>query len=136
MSVFLASSVVSPGYRQIAIGDFETVDTPQWQSGEESLVSSSSGFLIGTIDDPDGDVEVEMRRGDVDVPDVRVVFEGVLSCPSGIVSATGPTDDRQETLLLPGRGDWSVRIAVRGRDRPDYVAVFFDQQEWVAALSS
>ena len=134
MSTVLASVMVSPGYHQIAVSDYESVDVPEWESGDEPLVTSSSCFLIGTIDDLDDDVKVEMRVGDVDVPHVRVIFEGVLDCASGIVSATGPTDDHEETLLLPRRGAWSVRIAVRGQDSPDYVAVFFDQREWDAAL--
>ena len=134
MSTVVASTVVFPGYHQIALGDYRSTDVPEWRSGDEPLVTSPSCFLIATIDGLYGDVEVELRVGGVDVSHVRVVFEGVFTCLSGIVSATGPADDREETLLLPRRGDWTVRIAVRGQDRPDYVAVFFDQEEWDAAL--
>lgn len=135
MSVVLASATVAPDFHQIAVADFDSDDVPEWETGEEPLVWSPGCFLISTIDSADGNVELDMRVGDVDVPGVRVVFEGTFHCSSGIVSATGPVDYPRKTFLLPRRGRWTIRIAVRNSGAsPDYVAFFFDREEWEAAV--
>jgi hypothetical protein len=133
----MASFLVVPGYNQIAIQDFEATSEPEWESGDESVAwvrDNPDCFFVGTIDDLDGDVLVEMRVGNVDVPGARQIFEGNFQSSSGIVSVSGPTDDRVESFLLPRRGPWKIRIAVSGAERPNGVAVFFAQEEWDAAL--
>lgn len=137
MSNLLTSLLVWPGYGQIAIQDVGATSEPEWMAGDEELVwvpDNPDCFLVGTIDDLDGGVVVEMRAGDVDIPGARQIFEGVFRSPSGIVSASGPTDERRESFLLPRRGRWRIRIAVKGAGRPDFVAVFLAQEEWDAAL--
>jgi len=107
---------------------------PEWEGGE-ALVWVPACIAVGTIEDTDGDVLVELRVGAVEVPGGREIHSGMFRCPSGDVSVTGPTDEREVTLTLPRTGDWKVRIVVRGEGRPDYVGVFFDAEEWSAAVS-
>jgi hypothetical protein len=131
MSTLLVATRVFPGFRQIAVSDFGTASYPEWEGGE-ALVWVPTCFAIGTNEDTYGDVLVELRVGAVDVPGVREIHSGTFTCPSGRVSVTGPTDEREVTLTLPRTGDWRIRIAVRGEKRPDYVGIFFDAEEWSA----
>ncbi|MCL2554143.1 MAG: hypothetical protein FWE75_18580 [Actinomycetia bacterium] len=132
MARLVASAVVTPRWNQIEVQDLESQDTPEWETGDEKVVAGPGCLLIGTIDDTDGTVTVDLRVGPVDVPGVTVVHEGLLSCPSGIVSVNSPCTSRKPTLRLPRAGDWRVTVAVSGAGLPDYVGVFFREEEWDA----
>ncbi|MEU6851401.1 hypothetical protein ABZ901_15935 [Actinacidiphila alni] len=134
MSRLLSSLTVTPAWSQIEVRDFGAIDSPEWETGEEPLVWTDSCFFIGTVGDLESDVAVEFRTGPVDVPGVREIHSGVFVCASGKVSAITPAMSHEVSLVLPKPGAWSVRIAVRGDDRPDYVVIFFDETEWESSL--
>ncbi|MFJ5610628.1 hypothetical protein ACIQCJ_14725 [Streptomyces sp. NPDC093221] len=135
MSRVLKRITMTPECRQIMVRDFGTSDAPEWETGDEPLAWFPGSFMIGTVDDTDGDVTVEVRLGAADTPGARTIFDGIFSCTSGIVSIMTPTEYDNETLRLPRAGDWKMRIAVKGAERPDYVAIIFDDKEWSTALT-
>lgn len=133
MSRILHTRVVSPFWGLVSIRDFDTADYPTGGTGEEEIQVLPGHIYVATQSDTDGDVPVEIRVGEVDVPGLRTVFDGTLSVNSGVLCVTAPAMEDEETFHLPRPGEWSVKIAVRGDPRPTFVALFLDLKEWETA---
>jgi len=76
----LVSFVVKPYHGQVGMGDPETHDYPQWETGEELAVAVPQFIAVGTRGDLEGDVAVEVWSGELGRHDVKLrsVFEGEL----------------------------------------------------------
>jgi hypothetical protein len=134
MSTVLAAVTETPAYLQIIVQDMaQQSEPPMWETEDDPLVQTPECFMIATIDDMDGNVRVEFRAGSTDIPDVREIYNGIFTCSSGEVSVSAPAMNREKVLSLPHAGDWNIRIAVKGLPRPDYIAIFFDEDQWNAA---
>jgi hypothetical protein len=118
----------------VAVNNFDTRETPDWDHGDGSVAACSQSIYVVVRPDWYGDVTVQVRVGEVDLPGVRTVFEGVLSVTSGIISILSPVAGDEESVVLPRAGDWFVRIAVQGEPYTDFLAVFLDSGQWRDAL--
>lgn len=107
-----------------------TDDYPTMETGGEETVALPGHVYVSTQSDSDGAVRVQVRRGEVDLREVRTVYEGRLQSSSGVLSITAPGAEDERTIVLPRPGDWHVEIAVGGHPRPDSVAIFFDEEQW------
>lgn len=82
------SFTVSPMYGQIVVGDAgQGIEYPQFDSGQEVLVSSAYAVVVATRSDADGPVSVQVSTQD-DPPaagqasDVTEIFDDELLLPS------------------------------------------------------
>lgn len=117
---------------QISLRDYGTSYWPvAGDSGDPSEIIASPGHIyVPTRSDSDGDVVVEVRVGAVDIPGIRRIFQGVIELDSGVLSVTPPVVEDEETYRMPRPGSWRLTIGVRGEPEADYVALFFDEEEW------
>jgi hypothetical protein len=72
---------VLPLHAQIQIRDAASAQFPQWETGEEAVVTTTQCITVATQDDVDGLVTIEVRRDqDQDIADGqwRLVCEGEL----------------------------------------------------------
>ncbi|MFJ5610627.1 hypothetical protein ACIQCJ_14720 [Streptomyces sp. NPDC093221] len=135
MSTLIAATTVSPAWSQIVVENFGNSETPEWDTGEEPLVWTPGCYLIETVDDMESNVLVDFRVGVIDVHDVREIHNGNFVCASGRASVCAPAMAQKAVLTLPRAGDWAIRIAVRGKFRPDYVVVFFNEDKWSDSMN-
>jgi hypothetical protein len=94
------------------------------------VASCPQSIYVAARPDSYGEVTAQVRIGEVDLPGVRTVFEGVLSVTSGIISILSPVAGDGASVILPRAGDWMVRIAVKGDLYADFLAVFLDPDQW------
>lgn len=116
----------------VSIRDFETEDNPYSESGEE-VVFLPGHLFVAARGDAEGEVHVEARVGECDVPGVRAVFDGVMAFQSSFMCITGAVDPDEETIRLPRPGEWNVKVYVHGFPRPSRVVIFFDLGEWLGS---
>ncbi|MER6131036.1 hypothetical protein [Streptomyces sp. NPDC001815] len=117
----------------VSTRDFETEDQPDVESGEEELVALPGNVFVATRSDTEGEVRVEVRIGECDVPDARIVFDGSMVFQSPFMCITGVVDPDEESLLLPRTGEWKVRVYVHGYPHPSRVMVHLELSEWLAS---
>lgn len=117
----------------LSIRDFETEDQPNVESGEEEVVALPGNLFVATRSDTEGEVRVELRLGECDIPEARIVFDGSMVFQSSFMCITGVVDPDEETFPLPRSGEWKVRVYVHGTPHPSCVMVFLDSGEWLAA---
>ncbi len=83
-----SSFTVLPLYGQVFIGDGgPDTEYPQFETGEEAVVTSASAVVVATQSDADGPVNIQVRElesGSIaDETNETVVFDGELLLPSG-----------------------------------------------------
>jgi hypothetical protein len=136
MNFLLKSLTLWPLWAQVSIRDFGTLDYPEGNPEEEGVVASSGHIYVPTRSDSDGQVNIEISAGATMPENSRLVYEGILTLESGVLCVTPPAMEDEETLHMPRPGDWSVRIAVRGEPRADFVAIVFDEGQWLKQSTS
>lgn len=107
---------VAPLSGQIAVGDPHAGDVPQWDTGEEAVVSNSQLVLVACRSDFDGPVKcVVWKHTDLPAWDEDVVFAGevLLTTPDlfvgSLLSGAGAT-----LQVGPGWHDVVVRAQPSG----------------------
>ena len=120
----VAEVVVSPLYGQVSVHDVTTTDLPQWETGEESAISSETAVLIATRGDADGDVTMRVV---VDEPaDGLLVFDGDLTLNEPAIELGSMVGATLERVTLSRAGAISMRVYVQPPDLPDTVTVVLE----------
>jgi hypothetical protein len=120
---------VLPLYGQIDIRDPAATEYPQWETGEERVVSNTQCIAVATRGDADGPVSVEVRIGPIGAPrNATRVFDGeVLLTGDEIVIGDYLASEVHPVSLGPG---WHpVTVWTRPpENRPDTVIVVLDAE--------
>lgn len=116
---------VLPLYGQIEIGDRDTVDVPQWVTGEESTVRNETMVCVATQPDSEGEVRITVSRNVVNLyaVDWHEVFSGELSLPSGILMVGNSIAAQVEEIELSPATLASIRVLVDPPSVPRNIAV-------------
>jgi hypothetical protein len=109
------SFTVVPLYGQVFVGDARAADYPQFDSGEEPVVSTAHAVVVATRSDADGKVTMDVHHGlgPAALPgwdEQSTVFDGELLLPSGLLLVGSQTAQDFRTFELTGTA--RVRIAV------------------------
>ncbi len=119
----LAERDVRPLYGQVVAQDAETADIPDWESGDERAVASEHAVLIATRPDHEGDVHIQVLRGESG-PDLgSQVFDGELSVVSGRIVVGSVLAGQTLEVETGGPGYVPVKVFVQPSELPERVAV-------------
>lgn len=100
---------ITPAYGQVLVMGVNAQDFPDWETGDESVVSTSEVILIKTQSDVDGDVPVVIQRDATEAEGLEV-FSGDLSIPDGVLVVGNPmAGDTYDLDLSPST---SVRLQI------------------------
>jgi hypothetical protein len=123
MSILLDSIRVTPYYSQVMVEAEDASDLPEPHIGPKAALASTEAVMVSTRGDLDGDVLVEVHRGD---PDSRLgaqVYDGELSFTRPLLVAGSPHSGELMTVDI-GRIGWvPIKIYVDPPDRPSRVVV-------------
>jgi hypothetical protein len=102
---------VSPAYRQVEICDAtDDVDYPQWETGEERILTTAQSIVLATRSDLAGEIEIEVRV-DADPHEQapgQLLFDGeLLTTGQGILVGNPLTDQHHVQVPI---GWHSLRI--------------------------
>lgn len=123
MIELLGEREVRPLYGQVVAQDAGTADIPDWESGDEQAVASEHAVLVATRPDHEGNVHIQVLRGEGG-PDLgSQVFDGELSVVSGRI-VVGSVLAGQTLEVETGRpGYVAVKVFVQPAELPERVAV-------------
>lgn len=112
MLELMAEREARPFYGQVVAQDAETADIPDWESGDEQAVASEHAVLVATRPEHEGDVHIQVLRGEGRPERGSRVFDGELSVVSGRV-VVGSVLAGQTLEVKTGRGWLRVRENIR-----------------------
>lgn len=122
MSQVLGSIRVPPLYGQVVVEAEGASDLPVPETGEEKVVSTTESILVATRGDKDGDVSIEVRRGNTENLG-HVIFDGELSFSTPRL-VFGSSLANQLGSIDVGRTGWiPIKIYVDSVDGPSRVVV-------------
>ncbi len=122
MSELLASLSVRPLYGQVVVESEGATDLPVPETGAEHVVSSSESVLIATRGDHEGEVTIEVRRGDDDGLGTPL-FDSELSFATPRLVFGSSLGNQMESVDLGGSGWLPIRIFVDPPWAPSRVVV-------------
>lgn len=110
-----SSFTVLPLYGQVFIGDGgQDTEYPQFETGEEAVVTSASAVVVATQSDSDGPVHIRVRELEkasiADEAEGTVVFDGELLLPSGQLLVGNQLAQQFRTFAVPQSA--RVQVAV------------------------
>lgn len=122
MTELLAELTVAPRYGQVVIEAEGASDLPVPETGEEPAVATTQAILVATRGDFDGDVLIEVRRGEVTDGSLGVqVFAGELSFSTPSLVFGSSLGGQLATVDI-GRIGWvPVTIYAQPTDAPSRV---------------
>ena len=109
------SFTVVPLYGQVFIGDAgKDTEYPQFETGDEAVVTTGSAVVVATQSDADGPVNIEVRElenGSIDDETKgTIVFDGELLLPSGQLLVGNQLAQQFRTFAMPRSA--RVQVAV------------------------
>lgn len=112
---------VTPYYGHVGLGDQETTDLPEFQTGEEAVVATPGDILVATQDDRAGPVTAELWRQDEEPPldGLRQVFEGRLVVRGPVAIGNVIAAELWPVDLPPG--EFGIEVWVPSSDPIDRV---------------
>jgi hypothetical protein len=119
----LSSLNVAPLYGQVVVQCQGATDLPVPETGQERVVATTQSLLIATRGDQDGDVLIEIHRGQDSNESGEQVFDGELSFSSPHLVFGSPLAGELASTELHRAGWVPIRVYVEPAKLPSRVVV-------------
>jgi len=103
---------VTPLNAQVAIFSPRAPEIPEWETGDEAAVATTTAILVATRDDLVGEVAVRVRTGTAPVDDFSEILTTTLHLADGVVAFGSFLSGQVDRMPLPTAGTHLATVSV------------------------
>jgi hypothetical protein len=103
---------VTPLSAQVAVFSPSSAEFPEWETGDEPAVATTTAILVATRDDLAGPVTVRVRTDTAALEGFTTIISPTLLLPDGVVAFGSFLSGEIERMPLPTTGALRATVSV------------------------
>jgi len=103
---------VTPLNAQVAVFSPSAPEFPEWETGDEPAVTTTTAILVATRDDREGEVTVRVRTGTAHVDGFSEILTTTLLLADGVLAFGSFLSGQVDRMPLPTAGAHLATVSV------------------------
>ncbi len=103
---------VTPLNAQVAVFSPSAPEFPEWKTGDEPAVTTTTAILVATRDDREGEVTVRVRTGTAHVDGFSEILTTTLLLADGVLAFGSFLSGQIDRMPLPTAGAFLATVSV------------------------